>query len=106
MPYKDPDVRQQFMRDYQRVWMWRRRLSWILENGPCRWCGSCDDLSVSFRNPASKTMKVASIWSRRDEVRAEILADCEVLCTKCHRIKIAIWRAVKAAMNNEEAPDQ
>lgn len=93
--YKNPDVQRQ----YQLVWMWRRRLQWILENGPCRWCGSVNNLSVSFRNPATKTVKVASIWSRSEENRTEILANCEVLCQECHRKKIAIWRAVKAALD-------
>lgn len=107
MPYKDPETRQRFMRQYQLEWMWRRRLTWILENGPCRWCGSCNNLSVSFRNPATKTMKVAAIWSRNDEKRAEILADCEVLCDRCHKRKIAIWRAVKSAMSKgDDMPDR
>jgi 5-methylcytosine-specific restriction endonuclease McrA len=92
--YKDRDIRRQ----YQLVWMWRRRLAWILENGPCAWCGSTVDLVVSWKNPANKTMKVASVWSRADEGREEILANCEVLCGECHRKKIAIWRGVKAAL--------
>lgn len=106
MPHKDPETRQQYMRQYQLTWMWRRRWTWILENGPCRWCGSANNLSVSFRNPATKTMKVAAIWSRNDEKRAEILADCEVLCIDCHNRKIAIWRAVKSVMSKEKAPGQ
>ena len=91
MPLKDPDLQRQ----YQLEWMWRRRLTWILENGPCRWCGSCNDLSVSFRDPMNKTMKVAAIWSRSDEKREEVLAECEVLCKVCHKKKIAIWRAFR-----------
>lgn len=106
MPHKDPVTRQRFMRQYQLEWMWRRRLQWILDNGPCRWCGSCNNLSVSFKNPATKTMKVAAIWSRNDAKRAEVLADCEVLCERCHRTKIAIWRAVKSALSKKEAPGQ
>ena len=96
MPYKDKDA----VRQYQLVWVWRRRLSWILENGPCAWCGSVNDLSVSFRSPDAKTVKVASIWSRSDERRKEILANCEVLCSECHRRKLAIWRGVKAALGS------
>jgi hypothetical protein len=99
MVHKDPEVRQAYLRQYQLTWMWRRRLTWILENGPCRWCGSVDDLVVSFRKPWEKTMKVASIWGRTDETRAEVLAECEVLCSECHRKKIAIYRAVKAALD-------
>lgn len=99
MPHKDPETRREFIRQYQLEWMWRRRLTWILENGPCRWCGGTTDLSVSWRNPAKKRMKVAAIWSRSDDNRAKLLAECEVLCSDCHRTKIAIWRAVKSAFN-------
>jgi hypothetical protein len=100
MPYKDRDD----VRQYQLVWMWRRRLTWILENGPCRWCGSCDNLSVSFILPWKKTVRVTSIWSRSDEKRAELLAECEVLCIGCHRKKIAIWRNMKRLIGTERAP--
>lgn len=104
MPYKNLDTKRQ----YQLEWMWRRRSAWILANGPCRWCGSVSNLQVSWRNPANKTVKVSGIWSRSDAKRAELLANCEVLCEKCHKRKIAIWHAVKAALNrkqdDEEAP--
>lgn len=93
------------MRQYQLTWMWRRRLTWILENGPCRWCGSVKDLTVSWRNPAKKKMKVASVWGYSDDKRLEILADCEVLCSECHRKKIAIWRVLKATLRKEKATD-
>jgi 5-methylcytosine-specific restriction endonuclease McrA len=99
MPLKDQDAQRQ----YQLIWMWRRRLTWILENGPCRWCGSVNNLSVSFRNPAGKTYKVSSIWSRSEESRTALLAECEVLCHECHRKKIATWRAVKAALGLKPA---
>lgn len=94
MPLKNPDAQRQ----YQLEWMWRRRLTWILEHGPCRWCGSVRDLSVSYRNPAGKTIKVASVWGYSDEKRQKILEQCEILCKECHRKKIATWRAVKAAL--------
>lgn len=94
MGYKDPDSQRQ----YQLEWMWRRRLQWILDNGPCRWCGSVRDLNVSFRHPGEKTVKVASIWGYSDEKRTQLLEQCEVLCKECHRRKIAIWRGVKAAL--------
>lgn len=98
MPYKDPDTRRQFMRQYQLEYMWRRRWTWILENGPCNRCGSVNNLQVSFKDPDDKTVKVASIWSRSDEARTELLAQCEVLCGTCHKRKISLWRAVKAAV--------
>jgi hypothetical protein len=61
-----------------------------------------DNLQVSFRNPARKTVKIASVWSRSDVARTEILAECEVVCGKCHQKKIAIWRAVKRALTEGE----
>lgn len=97
MPLKDPDAQRQF----QLVWMWRRRLTWILENGPCAWCGSTKDLQVTWKNPATKKVKVASIWSRSAENRAKFLADCEVLCVDCTNKKVSIYRAVKAAVSKE-----
>jgi hypothetical protein len=97
MPLKDRDAQRQ----YQLEWMWRRRWTWILEHGPCNWCGSTNNLQVSYRNPAKKLVKVASIWSRSDESRAQLLEHCEVLCGECHRRKIGIWRAVKAVMSKE-----
>lgn len=94
MPYKDIDQQ----RRSQNSWMWRRRQMWMAENGPCAWCGSTQDLLVAYKNPARKTIKVASVWGRADDSRLEILSDCEVTCQKCHNVKIAIWRAVKSAM--------
>lgn len=106
IPYKDIDQKRQ----YQLVWMWRRRLAWILENGPCSWCGSCADLQVSWKNPSRKVVKVASIWSRSDEKRTELLSECEVLCGGCHQRKMKIWRAVKAAKaalsKEDDMPDR
>ena len=49
-----------------------------------------------------KTMKVAAIWSRSEEKRAEILAECEVLCKVCHRKKIAIWRAFQPLLGGSK----
>lgn len=87
------------MRQYQLVWMWRRRLQWILDNGPCRWCGSVNELSVSYRNPASRhPIKTASIWGYSDEKRQALLKDCEVLCIDCYRKKQTIWRTLKATL--------
>lgn len=66
--------------------MWRRRWYWILENGPCH-CGSTKDLQVVYKDPADKVIRVTAIWSRNDEMRAELLAKCVVLCGPCAKLK-------------------
>lgn len=95
MPYKDLEQQRQS----QNAWMWRRRQMWIAENGPCAWCGSTQELLVAYKNPARKTIKVASIWGRSQENRDKILADCEVTCREHHNMKLKIWRAVKSALS-------
>jgi hypothetical protein len=79
MPYKAHEQQ----RGYQATWMWRRRMSWILANGPCKWCGASQDLRVVYSDPMDRKVPVTSIWSRRDEARAELLKLCIVLCTPC-----------------------
>lgn len=78
MPYSDPDQK----RAYQLIWMWRRRLTWILENGPCA-CGSTKDLSVVHRDPKEISIRVTSIWGRSEAKQKEELAKCVVLCKDC-----------------------
>jgi hypothetical protein len=67
--------------------MWRRRMEWVLANGPCTWCGDRQDLQVVYKDSARKTMKTTAIWSRRQEDRERILKDCMVLCRTCARSK-------------------
>jgi hypothetical protein len=83
MAYKE--ISQQ--RSYQAAWMWRRRLEWVAKNGPCAWCGTGRDLRVVYKNPADKTVRVAAIWSRREESREELLKLCMVLCAPCAKSK-------------------
>lgn len=83
MPYKAQEQRRQ----YQLTWIWRRRMSWILANGPCKQCGSGEGLCVVYKNPADKTVRVTSIWSLSDERRTELLAKCIVLCKPCAQSK-------------------
>jgi hypothetical protein len=83
VPYKA--LEQQ--RSFQAAWMWRRRMTWIMENGPCNQCGSSQDLRVVYKNPKDKKVRVTAIWSRRDEVRAELLKLCIVLCKVCAQSK-------------------
>jgi hypothetical protein len=69
---------------YQREWMRSRRQEWVQENGPCRHCGTWEQLEVDHINPALKTMHTGSIWSRTLEARQKELDNCQVLCKSCH----------------------
>ena len=88
MPYKATERQ----RAFQGSWVWRRRMAWVLENGPCQVCGSSQDLRVVFKDPKDKVMKVASIWSRKEEDRVRLLAKCQVLCTVCAKDKRKVER--------------
>jgi len=85
VPYKEVSQK----RGYQSAWMWRRRLAWIMNNGPCVWCGTGINLRVVYKDPADKTVRVTAIWSRREEVREELLKLCIVLCGPCAQSKRA-----------------
>lgn len=79
MGYKDQDQQRLF----QNIWMWRRRMMWIAENGPCQYCYGTQDLRVVYKDPGDKRIRVSAIWSRRDIAREALLAKCMVLCTPC-----------------------
>ena len=71
-------------KEYQRLWIAARRSAWIEENGPCRACGGDYNLEVDHIDPSTKLIKPSAIWSRREEIRNEELAKCQVLCEACH----------------------
>jgi 5-methylcytosine-specific restriction endonuclease McrA len=83
MPYKAHETQRQ----YQSTWMWRRRMAWLIEHGPCNICGSSVDLRVVYINPVDRQVPVTSIWSRSEDRRAELLALCMVLCEVCFKSK-------------------
>lgn len=65
--------------------MQRRRAAWLAENGPCRVCGTWENLHVDHVDPASK--KNHRVWSWASERMAAELAKCQVLCATHHREK-------------------
>lgn len=81
MPYKD--LRKQ--RAYQTNWTRQRRDEWLAANGPCRQCGSWDDLEVDHIDPNEKTSH--RVWSWSKEKRDAELAKCQPLCACCHQAK-------------------
>ena len=81
MPCSTPESQ----RKYQREWLKRRRLEWFEKNGPCKQCGSKNDLQLDHIDPSSKIHHV--IWSWSKQRREEELLKCQVLCKKCHHAK-------------------
>lgn len=62
-----------------------RRLQWLRENGPCRCCGSTENLELDHIDRASKARRGdSSLWTWSESRRAEELAKCQVLCRRCH----------------------
>lgn len=84
MPLKDIDARRIYQRNYQRVWIRKRREDFFADK-LCARCGSATDLELDHVNPALKVSH--NIWSWRRERRETELAKCQVLCRKCHVTK-------------------
>lgn len=71
-------------REYQRLWMKRRRRSWF-RGRVCAKCGSNRKLQLDHRDPRTKVTHCIWSWARWKflvEVRK-----CQVLCKKCHLLK-------------------
>ena len=68
-----------------RKWLQNRREKWFKENGPCKNCGSWENLELDHIDPAQKVSH--KIWSWSDKRRLEELAKCQVLCYDCHKEK-------------------
>ena len=82
---------------YQVMWLKARRTEWIKQNGPCKMCGSWDNLEIDHIDPSLKKYDPTTLWSRRKEFREEELAKCQVLCKSCHLQKTKLDRAKKKA---------
>jgi 5-methylcytosine-specific restriction endonuclease McrA len=67
----------------------QRRRDWLFLNGPCRHCGSWDELDVDHVDPTEKEIESNVLWRGAAARRAAELAKCQVLCKICHRIKHA-----------------
>jgi hypothetical protein len=78
MPYKDKEKH----KEYQRKRVARIRKEWFEENGPCKECGSWENLELHHKDPAQKVSH--RIWSWAKEKRLAELSKCEVLCRECH----------------------
>ena len=77
--------RKTYLREYQKIWLRSRRDAWFKENGPCKTCGSWENLELDHIDP---TLKVSNrIWSWNLTRRNEEISKCQVLCKKCHQDK-------------------
>ncbi len=69
----------------------RRRAEWFAINGPCRHCGSTENLELDHVKLGTKDprLRVASIhvWAWKEADREIELAKCQALCKSCHRKK-------------------
>lgn len=73
--------RREYLRNYQREWMRRRREAFFAGK-TCKQCGCPDRLEIHHRDPQHKVSH--RIWSYSDHKRKAELAKCDVLCYDCH----------------------
>ena len=78
MGYVDKEKQKEF----QREWLKKRRAKWLSENGPCKKCGTWENLHVHHKDPKLKISH--RVWSWAETRRLAELAKCEVLCCPCH----------------------
>jgi 5-methylcytosine-specific restriction endonuclease McrA len=76
--------KREYMKVYQNKWLNNRRLEWVKANGPCKKCGTWENLEIDHIDPSQKSFRIASIWSRSKEFRDKELSKCQVLCKSCH----------------------
>jgi hypothetical protein len=79
----------------------KRRADWFAENGPCRKCGSWDQLELDHIEPSDKEHHV--IWSWSEERRQKELQKCQVLCHWCHLDKSMLENMAGAEVHGVSA---
>jgi hypothetical protein len=84
MRYAD---RREYMRDYQKKWIARRRAEWFKDK-KCVKCGSTDRLEIDHIDPKTKVSH--TVWSWAKTRREAELAKCQVLCYEHHLEKTKI----------------
>jgi hypothetical protein len=78
MPYADKEAQRKYQLDrYHKI-----RSSWFNEHGPCRECGSWENLHAHHKNSGEKISH--RVWSWSKKRREEELSKCVVLCCPCH----------------------
>jgi len=84
--YRDIEVK----RARERAKKARLRAEWLAVNGPCKQCGSSENLEVDHIDPSTKVDHNVFGWSAAR--REAELKKCRVLCRKCHKLKTLINR--------------
>jgi 5-methylcytosine-specific restriction endonuclease McrA len=75
-------------REYDRLRASTARAVWVAEQGGvCVKCGSSEQIEIDHVDPSAKEYKIATIWSRKKEIREAELAKCQLLCYSCHKEK-------------------
>lgn len=75
-------------REYDRMRAASARAEWVAsKGGACFRCGSTDRIEIDHIDPSTKEYKIATIWSRKKEIREYELAKCQLLCYNCHKEK-------------------
>lgn len=92
VPYSDQKERLLYQRAYQAEWQRSHRMKWMEDNGPCRHCGSWDDLELDHIDPSTKVSN--SVWSWSEVRRNEELAKCQPLCKRCHKAKTLLQTSI------------
>jgi hypothetical protein len=87
--YKNKDIQSV----YQIEWMNKRKQKWFSENGPCKVCGSWENLELDHINREEKVSH--RVWSWKAERRLVELAKCQVLCYFCHKEKSKSEKSIK-----------
>ncbi len=109
MPYADPIKAKEYALQYVKRYRQTLRDLWLIDNGPCRECGSWDDLEIDHIDPSTKDPRLfngGSIWNWSAERRSEELAKCQVLCCDCHMAKtVAARRKTHCPKGHELTPE-
>ena len=70
---------------YITQWAGARKQAWFRESGPCKNCGSWENLEVDHIDPSQKVTH--KVWHWKKEKRDAELKKCQPLCKSCHRKK-------------------
>jgi 5-methylcytosine-specific restriction endonuclease McrA len=85
MTYSNPLAQKDYQHRWYRDVVVGRRDEWFKRNGPCKHCGSWENLELDHVDPSQKESH--SVWSWTDIRRDLELKKCQPLCRNCHQKK-------------------